>query len=422
MAPKSQKKDVDNNDAMEAANDGGTPETSVVDVNSEAIKALLRSGKERGFVTHDQLNKALPQGELTSEQIEDVMAELNSLGVNVVDHADTDDSEEEETSGEKSSGNLSDEARGSDDPVRMYLREMGSVELLTREGEIAIAKRIEAGRELLLGGICESPLTIRALLYWRDMLDTGEVLLRDLIDLDTTYNRANADPSLNNDPGLPDEMGSGDVLEHASDEEDEDDEEAETSENTEENAEADGDKGETDEMSLSLAAMEDSVRDDVVTLVDQVALTYKELATLRDRRIVTIKRGSQPSVKTETRYQELRILLIEQMDGIILNTNRIEVLLDELFTLNRHLSSLEGQMLRLAEKSGIKRPQFLQHWAGSELLTQWPGEDANTKAWEKLMTKYEKEVTEIRKDIAKMMTEIGMTVPEFGIGSGGSAR
>ena len=197
MAPKSQKKDVDNNDAMDAANDSGAPETAVVDVNSEAIKALLRSGKERGFVTHDELNKALPQGELTSEQIEDVMAELNSLGVNVVDHADADDSDEDEASSEKSSGNLSDEARGSDDPVRMYLREMGSVELLTREGEIAIAKRIEAGRELLLGGICESPLTIRALLYWRDMLDTGEVLLRDLIDLDTTYNRANADPSLN---------------------------------------------------------------------------------------------------------------------------------------------------------------------------------------------------------------------------------
>ena len=138
----------------------------------------------------------------------------------------------------------------------------------------------------------------------------------------------------------------------------EDEEEVETSEDTEENAEADGDKGEADEMSLSLAAMEDSVRDDVVALVDQVAVTYKELATLRDRRIVTIKRGSQPSVKTETRYQELRILLIEQMDGIILNTNRIEALLDELFTLNRHLSSLEGQLLRLAEKSGINRVRF----------------------------------------------------------------
>ena len=414
MAPKSQKKEVDNNEAMDAANDGGTPETPVVDVNSEAIKALLRSGKERGFVTHDELNKALPQGELTSEQIEDVMAELNSLGVNVVDHADSDDAEDEtEGEGEKSSGNLSDDARGSDDPVRMYLREMGSVELLTREGEIAIAKRIEAGRELLLGGVCESPLTIRALLYWRDMLDTGEVLLRDLIDLDTTYMRANVDPNLANDPGLPDELGSGDVMEDAAEEEEA--EEEEELENAEESGDDGSEKsnGEADDISLSLAAMEDSVRDDVLALIDDVAITHKELTTLRDRRLSTIKRSSQPSLKTETRYQELRIQLIEQMDGIILNTGRIEALLDELFTLNRHLSSLEGQLLRMAEKSGIKRPQFLQHWTGSELLSQWPGEDANTKAWEKLMTKHEKEVAEIRKDIAQMMTEIGMTVPEF---------
>ena len=164
----------------------------------------------------------------------------------------------------------------------------------------------------------------------------------DLIDW-IHYNRANADPSLNNDPGLPDEMGSGDVLEHASDEEedeDDHDEEVETSENTEENAEADGDKGEADEMSLSLAAYDQW--DDVVN-VDQVAVTYKELATLRDR-IVTIKRGNQPSVKSGNPLSRVADLLIEQMDDVILNTNRIEVLLDELFTLNRHLSSLEGQL------------------------------------------------------------------------------
>ena len=416
MAPKSKKKEMENNEAMDAANDAGSAEAVVVDVNSEAIKALIRSGKEQGFVTHDQLNKALPQGELTSEQIEDVMAELNSLGVNVVDNADADDVDTEE---EKTSGNLSDEARGSDDPVRMYLREMGTVELLTREGEIAIAKRIEAGRELLLGGVCESPLTIRALLYWRDMLDTGEVLLRDLIDLDATYNRANVDPSKENDPGLPDEMGLGDVLENAIDEDDDEDEEdqntsdGEDGENSEQDGDADKSGGDADDLSMSLAAMEDSVRDDVLALIDQVAITHKELSSLRDKRVTTIKKGSQPSVKTETRYQELRIQLIEQMDGIILNAGRIEALLEEMFSLNRHLSSLEGQMLRLAEKSGIKRPQFLQHWAGSELLTQWPGEDANTKAWEKLMTKHGDEITDIRKTISQMMTEIGMPVPEF---------
>ena len=417
MAPKTQKKDVESNDNMDAANDSANPEVVVVDVNSEAIKALIRSGKERGFVTHDELNKAMPQGELTSEQIEDVMAELNSLGVNVVDHADSDDDSDDDD-GEKTSGNLSDDARGSDDPVRMYLREMGSVELLTREGEIAIAKRIEAGRELLLGGICESPLTIRALLYWRDMIDSGELLLRDLIDLDATYSRANVDPNQSNDPGLPDEIGSGDFLENASDDDDDDDDDdLEDNENEEGNEGGDdnSEKGnaEADELSLSLSAMEDSVRDDVLALLDDVAVTYKELATLRDRRLSTLKRGSQPSLKTETRYQELRIQLIEQMDGILLNPGRIEALLEELFTLNRHLSSLEGQLLRLAEKSGIKRPQFLAQWTDSELLTQWPGPDANTKAWEKLMTKHGDEVAEIRKSIIQMMSEIGMAVTEF---------
>ena len=276
MAQKSQKKQ---NDAAtpEAANDQAQ-DSVAVDVSSEAIKALKAKGKQRGFVTHDELNKALPQGELSSEQIEDVMAELNSMGVNVVDHADADEGEDDTADeGEKNSGNLSDDSRGSDDPVRMYLREMGSVELLTREGEIAIAKRIEAGRELLLGGICESPLTIRALMRWRDQIDTGEVLLRDLIDLDATYTRANTDPNQNNDPGLPDNMGSGDVMEGASevdDDEDEDEDEdgAETSGNESGEGEAKGEKADdddknssdADDLSMSLSAMEDSVREDVI--------------------------------------------------------------------------------------------------------------------------------------------------------------
>ena len=422
MAQKSQKKQSDNASA-EAANDQ-VQDSVAIDVSSEAIKALKAKGKQRGFVTHDELNKALPQGELTSEQIEDVMAELNSMGVNVVDNADADDAEDEAAEeGEKNSGNLSDDSRGSDDPVRMYLREMGSVELLTREGEIAIAKRIEAGRELLLGGICESPLTIRALMRWRDQIDTGDVLLRDLIDLDATYTRANADPNLNNDPGLPGEMGSGDVMEGASEvEEDEDDED--DAENTEgENAEgeskgestADADKnaGDGDDLSMSLSAMEDAVREDVIAKIDQVMVTYKELSTLRDRRLSTIKRGSQPSAKTETRYQELRIELIEHMDGVLLNIGRIEELMDQLFDLNRRLSQQEGKLLRLAEKSGIKRPQFLQHWAGQELLTQWPSEDASTKAWEKLKTKHADEIADIRAEIIRYMSEVGMTVTEF---------
>ncbi len=421
MAQKAQKKQDDTSKATDPANDSAASDGVMVDGNTEAMQALMAAGKERGYITHDELNKALPQGELTSEQIEDFMSELNSIGVNIVDSAEGDDAAEEEEN-EKTSGNLSDDARGSDDPVRMYLREMGSVELLTREGEIAIAKRIEAGRELLMGGICESPLTIRALLQWRDMIDTGEVLLRDLIDLDATFTLSNRSENADLD-GLPENMGSGDVIEGSSRDIDDDDEDDDEEDEAEGDGEGDGENTstrdsnqadtESDDLSMSLAAMEEAVRDDVIEKIDLVAVTFKELSQLRDRRLATIKRGSNPSAKTEQRYNELRILLIEQMDGILLNANRIEALMEQLFTLNRHLSSLEGQMLRLAEKSGIKRPQFLQHWTGREVITNWPGEDASSRAWEKLLTKHDDEVSEIRKSIIQMMSEVGMTVAEF---------
>jgi len=421
MAQKAQKKQDDTSKATDPANDSAASDGVMVDGNTEAMQALMAAGKERGYITHDELNKALPQGELTSEQIEDFMSELNSIGVNIVDSAEGDDAAEEEEN-EKTSGNLSDDARGSDDPVRMYLREMGSVELLTREGEIAIAKRIEAGRELLMGGICESPLTIRALLQWRDMIDTGEVLLRDLIDLDATFTLSNRSENADLD-GLPENMGSGDVIEGRSRDIDDDDEDDDEDDEAEGDGDGDGENTstrdsnqadtESDDLSMSLAAMEEAVRDDVIEKIDLVAVTFKELSQLRDRRLATIKRGSNPSAKTEQRYNELRILLIEQMDGILLNANRIEALMEQLFTLNRHLSSLEGQMLRLAEKSGIKRPQFLQHWTGREVITNWPGEDASSRAWEKLLTKHDDEVSEIRKSIIQMMSEVGMTVAEF---------
>jgi len=183
-----------------------TDDAPVLDTSNTAVKALIKKGKERGFVTHDELNSALPQGELTSEQIEDVMASLSQMGVNVVeatDDVDADDSEAEAGEG-RASGNLSDnEVGGSDDPVRMYLREMGSVELLSREGEIAIAKRIEAGREMMIGGICESPLAIRALLTWTEQVRDGVVPLRDIIDLDLTFVRLNGSPIEDNSSAFP---------------------------------------------------------------------------------------------------------------------------------------------------------------------------------------------------------------------------
>ena len=325
----------------------------------------------------------------------------------------------------------------------MYLREMGTVELLTREGEIAIAKRIEAGRELLLGGICESPLTLRALMDWRDKIVSGEVLLRDLIDLDTTFGRSGAaaetdenglPTNLVESPVIPGQAIPGQVIpgeaipgeaipgKNTAEESDDDAEDDETDDDTEEGEETEAsetseakteDTSDTDELGMSLSAMEESVRESVIAQIDSVGETFKELSQLRDSRLSTYKRGSNPSAKTETRYMELRIQLIEQMDSILLNTNRIEALMEQLFLLNKDLSRLEGNLLRLAEKSGVKRKQFLMEWSGCELRTKWPSEEASTKAWDKFLTTQESSIGENRKAIIDMMSQLGMTVTEF---------
>jgi RNA polymerase primary sigma factor len=441
MAQKAAKAKENKQQDGEAVNDSGAEETTIVDSQQVAIQELIKAGKERGFVTHDELNAALPESDFTSEQIEDIMAELSSAGVSVVDSAENDEVEESEE--EVKSGNLSDEARGSDDPVRMYLREMGTVELLTREGEIAIAKRIEAGRELLLGGICESPLTLRALMDWRDKIVSGEVLLRDLIDLDTTFGRSGAaaetdenglPTNLVESPVIPGQAIPGQVIpgeaipgeaipgKNTAEETDDDAEDNETDDDTEEGEETEAsetseakteDTSDTDELGMSLSAMEESVRESVIAQIDSVGETFKELSQLRDSRLSTYKRGSNPSAKTETRYMELRIQLIEQMDGILLNTNRIEALMEQLFLLNKDLSRLEGNLLRLAEKSGVKRKQFLMEWSGCELRTKWPSEEASTKAWDKFLTTQESSIGENRKAIIDMMSQLGMTVTEF---------
>ena len=406
-----------------ASNDSGES----VNMSEEAIKALIKSGRERGFVTHDELNKALPQGELTSEQIEDVMAELNSMGVNVVDNADqedvVEDSEDSEETSASSSGNISDESRGSDDPVRMYLREMGTVELLTREGEIAIAKRIEAGRELMLGGVYESPLTIRALIQWRDEIEQGKVLMRDVIDLETTFSRINGEDSdalaiatddddsmLINRSGLAIKS----VDDDDNDSEDEDEESnTDNAEGDEDDSEKDTSDGDGDDLNMSLAAMEDAIREDVMVMMEDVFVTYKELSQLRDKRITQFKKGATVNAKTEERYISLRLKLIEQMEHILLNTGRIEALMVQLYGLNKHLSSLEGQMLRISMKCNIKRPQFLGFWSGHELDKYWPPEEADSAGWKKLRQNHADEIDEIRKSIIQMMTEIGMSVSEF---------
>ena len=398
----------------------GAVEAQDNDAARQTLKTLMRLGKERGYVTHDELNAALPAEDFTSEQIDDFMSALSEMGVSVVEAADTDegsDSDEEEA---RPAGNVSDsDVSGTDDPVRMYLREMGSVELLSREGEIAIAKRIEAGRELMIGGICESPLTIRALLHWRDQIADGVVPLRDIIDLETTYARLNGGPVDENMASRLD----GDIDDADLPEEDEPEEEAEESEEEEggEDGDADtdtstrdantGDDG--DDLNMSLAAMEDAIRDHMMGLFDEIATLFKQFTRSQDRRLTKMANDEPLSPRTEATHMDLKIKLVELMEGVNFNPNRIEALSDQLFTLNKHVTNIEGRLMRTATSAGVPRAQLLEAWTSRECVDSWPGDDYRSNQWRKLKAQHGDELEEIQGKIRLVVDDVGLSVPEF---------
>ena len=386
------------------------------DAAQQTLKTLMRLGKERGYVTHDELNAALPAEDFTSEQIDDFMSTLNEMGVSVVEAADSDDSSEGEGEEQRSAGNVSDsDVSGTDDPVRMYLREMGSVELLSREGEIAIAKRIEAGRELMIGGICESPLTIRALLHWRDQIADGVVPLRDIIDLETTYAKLNGAPV------------DGEMMSRMDDDIDEDDlpeeeaEEEEAEEESEEDGDADtdtstrdantGDEG--DDLNMSLAAMEDAIRDHMMDVFDQIATLFKQFSRSQDRRLAKMANDEPLSPRTEANHLDLKIKLVELMEGVNFHANRIEALSDQLFTLNKHVTKIEGRLLTTATAAGVPRAQLLEAWTNRECVESWPGDGYRSNQWRKLKAQHRDELAEIQDKIRLVVDDVGLSVPEF---------
>ena len=395
------------------------PDAPVLDTNNSKIKALIKKGQSAGFVTHDELNAALPQEELTSEQIEDVMSALSEMGVSVVESAEQEESNSEENEAEAATGNVSDnDSAGSDDPVRMYLREMGSVELLSREGEIAIAKRIEAGREMMIGGICESPLTIRALLQWQQQITEGGVPLRDIIDLDTTYTKLNGTPIQDMSVISAVPAHNIAVANDLSEEDDEDDEEEEEEDETDElssdeqgseerSDSDDGDDG--DDLTLSLAAMEEAVFDDVMATLNEIAGTFKIYESLQERQLA----GEELNEDEFQKLQSKRILLAEQMQNIYLNASRLEALSSQLSELNKHLTSLEGQLMSVATGSGIARAQFLEAWSGHELDEVWPHPKYKTKAWQKLKDLHWDKVSETKDKISILVEDVGLSIPEF---------
>ncbi|HEX9837383.1 MAG TPA: RNA polymerase sigma factor region1.1 domain-containing protein, partial [Alphaproteobacteria bacterium] len=350
------------------------PDTPLIDSVEATLKKLIGRGKERGFVTYDELNSALSSDEVSSEQIEDAMTQLSELGISVVEHEEAeepapkvataaaeDEAEEDEAKPEGAkSGGVDDEDLGrTDDPVRMYLREMGSVELLSREGEIAIAKRIEAGREKMIAAICESPLTFRAIIEWRKALVENKTLLRDIIDLDATYGGG---------PGPDKSARNGE-------DEDEDDSIARTAEDDSEDAEpapgAPAEDPDGDEATVSLSAMEAELMPTVLENLDAIHATYAKLARLQTRKLASLQGEEDFSRASERRHDKIQDEIVALVKGVRLNNARIEQLVDQLYGYNKELMGLEGKLMRLAERAKIKREEFLVQYVGKELDPNW---------------------------------------------------
>ncbi len=385
-------------------------EAPLLDIVAAAIKKMLTRGRERGYVTYDELNAALPPDQVSSEQIEDTMTTLSELGVNVIESEENEEpaaAEAEETDGEVR-GNLDDDDIGrTDDPVRMYLREMGSVELLSREGEIAIAKRIEAGREMMIGGICENPLTIRALVGWHDALVEGKMLLRDIIDLDATYGSAGFEqPATEKPSAAPEDKVEAATGEVAA--------EAELVE-IEPELVAEEDDGEGEESSISLAAMEAQLKPSLLAIFEAIAEAHKKLHRLQEQRINALLKGEPLPKVTERRYEKLRSRVIEDVKRVRLNNTRIEHLVEQLYDVNRRLVAEEGRLLRLAENAGVKRPDFLHEYFGNELCGDWLERIAvlPSRGWARLVERNRDDAARLRGQIAEIALEAKLPIAEF---------
>jgi RNA polymerase primary sigma factor len=361
-------------------------DANVLDTQSAAVKRLIAKGKERGYITFDELNAVLPTEQNSSEQIEDIMAMLNEMGIQVVESEEGEEAEaaaapkDEMAEEDEQAGNISEASVSrTDDPVRMYLREMGTVELLSREGEIAIAKRIEAGRDMMIRGLCESPLTFRAIIAWHEALNNGRVLLRDVIDLEAM--QAGSEP--------------GDTSFDASEEMEED-----------EDGEGAG---------MSLSALEEKLKPEIFQNFDEIEKLYEKLSKMQTKRIDNLTAGGDLNSRSEKAYEKLRDELVAKVEQVRLHNNRIEELVAQLKVLNQRLNGLEGQLLRLAENTKVSREEFLQHYRGREMDPGWVQYVAELpgKGWKDFAKKHEGQANELRSQIGKVASEAGLPIEEF---------
>ena len=399
--------------------DAPTTDSPLLDLSDQAVKRMIKLAKKRGFVTHEEINEVLPSEEVTSDQIEDVFAMLNDMGINVVEQEEA----EAETAEEKAEGEEEEETGTdlveatrsalpttttakeptdrTDDPVRMYLREMGSVELLSREGEIAIAKRIEAGREAMIAGLCENPLTFQAIIIWRDELVEAKVLLRDIIDLEATY----AGPEGKNIPkvegivGIPVEGAEPQAL-------------AEGEEPPVPEGELDDDDLENN---VSLSAMEAELKPKVLETFDRIASAYKKLRRLQEQNVESKLQNDSLSPSQERKYKKLKDEIITDVKSLSLNTHRIEALVEQLYDINKRLIGLEGRLMRLAESHRVGREDFLRNYQGSELDPKWllRVSKLGTRGWKEFVAKEKDMLREIRQEIHNLASETGLEIPEF---------
>jgi len=407
----------------------------LIDTMGAAVKKMVAKGKERGYVTYDELNAILPPEQVSSEQIEDTMSMLSEMGINVVETEDAEDAtagaEPTKPDSMPVSGNVDEGELGrTDDPVRMYLREMGSVELLSREGEIAIAKRIEAGREMMIGGICESPLTIRAIVEWHDALVAGEILLRDIIDLEATHDNVptgsqidepvdeESDGAKNWEPEAEAATKPHTTEPSKAKNEIDVDQAANNEEgNREGNRDGDGDEDsdEEAEIHMSLATLEAKLTPQVVETFKKITKTYKRLHKYQMTRLETLQSGQDIKPAREKRYEKIRHELVELMENVHLNNAQIEQLVEQLYELNRSLMGFEGELLRMATTSHIKRENFLEQYQGNEMDQNWLKRVGKLpdKGWNQFVTRRGDEIEVIREAIAEVSQEAGLPIPEY---------
>ncbi|EEB86164.1 Sigma-70, region 3 family [Roseobacter sp. GAI101] len=385
-----------------------------LDMSQAAVKKMIGDAREKGYITYDQLNTVLPPDQVSSEQIEDVMSMLSEMGINIIED---EDAEEEEAKGGTDltttdsnrdvtlSSGTSEKLDRTDDPVRMYLREMGSVELLSREGEIAIAKRIEAGRNTMIAGLCESPLTFQAITIWRDELLSEDILLRDVIDLEATFGTQMGDED-ETTPVVPVVSGT----------------EAKTNEDTSE-VDADGnpianddDDDEDEQANMSLAAMEAALKPQVLEALDIIADDYVKLSEIQDSRIsATLNEDGSFSKKDEEEYQKVRSEIVLLVNELHLHNNRIEALIDQLYGINRRIMQIDSAMVKLADQARINRKEFVDNYRGYELDPNWMERMAEKsgRGWQMFIERSADKVEELRSDMAQVGQYVGLDISEF---------